>query len=91
MYFFLQVDIRENAIVEEFSFNTEDERQSPYKMVFVVNTELGMGVGKTAAQVAHAALGIYRLLQQDTDHAAMLSHWEDYGCVVLQTNDAKHV
>ena len=30
--------------------------QIPYKMVFVVNTELNMGVGKVTAQVGHAAV-----------------------------------
>ncbi|KAJ7388337.1 hypothetical protein OS493_038276 [Desmophyllum pertusum] len=33
----------------------EKTMNSPYKMVFVVNTELNMGVGKIAAQVGHAA------------------------------------
>ena len=33
-----------------------------YKMVFVVNADLGMGIGKTAAQVAHAALGMQQIL-----------------------------
>ncbi|KAK3088899.1 hypothetical protein FSP39_025220 [Pinctada imbricata] len=36
-----------------------------YKMVFVVNAELNMGVGKVAAQVAHAALGLHRMLIDD--------------------------
>ena len=34
-------------------------------MVFVVNSELKMGVGKVAAQVAHAALGLHRTLLDD--------------------------
>ena len=65
--------------MEVFSNNDEEEQCNPYKMVFIVNTKLGMGVGKTAAQVGHAALGIYRILQQDTEHTDMLSQWEDLG------------
>lgn len=49
-------------------------------MVFAVNTELDMGTGKVAAQVAHAAIGLYRLLLQDeAKHANMLLLWEEYG------------
>ena len=56
--------------------------QSPYKMVFVVNTELNMGVGKVpvAAQVGHAAVGLYKILSsqsQKYDH--MLAQWDDFG------------
>lgn len=56
-----------------------------YKMVFVVNTGLGMGVGKVAAQVAHAALSIYRLILDSRMSAnadansEMLLCWEQYG------------
>ncbi|KAI8478708.1 PREDICTED: probable peptidyl-tRNA hydrolase 2 [Branchiostoma belcheri] len=42
-----------------------------YKMVFVVNTDLQMGVGKIAAQVAHACLELYRTVQRSR-HTAML-------------------
>ena len=55
---------------------------SPYKMVFVVNTELNMGVGKIAAQVGHAAVGLYRILSsqaQKYDHK--LAQWDDFGLV----------
>ena len=34
-------------------------------MVFVVNTSLKMGSGKMAAQVGHAAVGLYKLCQND--------------------------
>ena len=33
---------------------------APYKMVFVVNMELGMGKGKIGAQCGHATLGAYK-------------------------------
>lgn len=55
-------------------------------MVFVVNTELNMGVGKVAAQVGHAAVGLYKILSsqsQKYDH--MLAQWDDFGSVLRQT------
>lgn len=60
----------------------EKTLSSPYKMVFVVNTELNMGVGKIAAQVGHAAIGLYKIMAsrpQKYDH--MLSQWDDFGWV----------
>jgi len=51
-----------------------------YKMVFVVNSELTMGVGKTASQVAHAAIGLYRLLiEEQQSYGEMLLCWEQFG------------
>ena len=51
-----------------------------YKMVFVVNAELGMGVGKVAAQVAHAALNLYRLVVENAaTYNEMLLCWEQFG------------
>ena len=60
----------------------EKTMRSPYKMVFVVNTELNMGVGKIAAQVGHAAVGLYKIMSsqpQKYDH--MLAQWDDFGSV----------
>ena len=49
-------------------------------MVFVVNSELQMGVGKVAAQVAHAALGLHRTLLDDPQRfGQMLMSWEQFG------------
>ena len=49
-------------------------------MVFVVNNELSMGVGKTASQVAHAAIGLYRLLIEEQQRfGEMLLCWEQFG------------
>lgn len=51
-----------------------------YKMVFVVNGELQMGVGKVAAQVAHACLGLFRkLIDEQIKYAEMLISWEQFG------------
>lgn len=58
----------------------EDDEDTYYKMVFVVNTELGMGFGKVAAQVGHAALGLYRLLKEDGEkYDASVEEWEEFG------------
>ena len=43
------------------SYKISMERSSEYKMVIVVRKDLGMGVGKIAAQVGHAVLGCYKL------------------------------
>lgn len=37
----------------------DDDDETYYKMVFVVNTELGMGVGKVAAQVSTGGVSSY--------------------------------
>ena len=51
-----------------------------YKMVFVVNSDLSMGIGKTASQVAHAAIGLYRLLIEEQQRfGEMLLYWEQFG------------
>ncbi|KAK4315805.1 hypothetical protein Pmani_012962 [Petrolisthes manimaculis] len=58
----------------------EDDDETYYKMVFVVNTELSMGVGKVAAQVGHGALGLYRLLRDDLEkYEASTEEWEECG------------
>ncbi|UYV61682.1 hypothetical protein LAZ67_1005908 [Cordylochernes scorpioides] len=60
----------------------EEEDEVRHKMVFVANCSLAMGVGKLAAQVAHAALGLSRLLAQDEDkYGTMVLHWIEYGYV----------
>jgi PTH2 family peptidyl-tRNA hydrolase len=51
-----------------------------YKMVFVVNTSLKMGIGKLAAQVAHASLGLYRTMVENQQRfGEMLLQWEQFG------------
>ncbi|XP_025089359.1 probable peptidyl-tRNA hydrolase 2 isoform X2 [Pomacea canaliculata] len=65
-----------------------------YKMVFVVNAELGMGPGKVAAQVAHAALNLYRTLQEKQAlYSEMLLSWEQFGetKVVLRGETTIHL
>jgi len=52
-----------------------------YKMVLIVRQDLGMGVGKIAAQVGHAVLGAYQniLESQDVKHKEALYNWEENG------------
>merc|ERR1712227_138150 len=62
-----------------------------YKMVFVVNSQLKMGVGKTAAQVGHATLGVYKAMISDQNkYAEGLLQWEQFGetKIVLKGTDA---
>ena len=51
-----------------------------FKMVFVVNSSLGMGVGKTAAQVGHASVGLFRrLIGDEKRFGNQLLMWEEEG------------
>uniref|UniRef100_A0A669F392 peptidyl-tRNA hydrolase n=2 Tax=Oreochromis TaxID=8139 RepID=A0A669F392_ORENI len=54
-----------------------------YKMVFVVNMDLAMGIGKVAAQVGHAAVGLYQALQEKNSWREMAWRWDHSG-IVLQ-------
>ncbi|XP_048346788.1 probable peptidyl-tRNA hydrolase 2 [Sphaerodactylus townsendi] len=66
----------------------EDDAQGAdyFKMVFVVNMELSMGTGKIAAQVGHAAIGLFQLMQEKSTQKDMTAQWEEHGAkkVVLQ-------
>ncbi|XP_041446807.1 probable peptidyl-tRNA hydrolase 2 isoform X3 [Xenopus laevis] len=75
----------------------EDEQNS-HKMVFVVNMELPMGVGKLffpqiAAQVGHAAVGLYQVLIKESKTREMAYKWDEYGAkkVVLQGSTTAHL
>jgi len=61
------------------------------KMVFVVNQSLGMGPGKLAAQVGHAALSLF-LYAQRTHHTE-ISSWLNDGAmkVVLKGKDVQEL
>jgi peptidyl-tRNA hydrolase, PTH2 family len=62
-----------------------------FKQVIVVRRDLGMGVGKTAAQVAHAAVSA--AWQAGTDHREWLAGWwlDGQPKVVLQVPDAEEL
>lgn len=65
-----------------------------YKMVFVVNSQLEMGVGKIAAQVAHGALGLHQLLlQNESKYGDSIIKWFEYGetKIVLRGESSEHL
>jgi len=91
-------DTAESAIAwvfeNDMAGGEDDEMYLDYKMVFVVNTSLPMTPGKMAAQVGHAALGIYQDLVAKQDvHGGPLLQWNENGSkkIVLQCNDATHM
>ncbi|KAG8436011.1 hypothetical protein GDO86_007200 [Hymenochirus boettgeri] len=91
------ISVEEAAIfyfdgLENQNAEAEDEH-SFYKMVFVVNMELSMGVGKIAAQVGHAAVGLYQLLFKESKTREIAYRWDEHGAkkVVLQGSNAAHL
>ncbi|OCT85895.1 probable peptidyl-tRNA hydrolase 2 isoform X2 [Xenopus laevis] len=78
--------------LERLNEEMEDEQNS-HKMVFVVNMELPMGVGKIAAQVGHAAVGLYQVLIKESKTREMAYKWDEYGAkkVVLQGSTTAHL
>uniref|UniRef100_A0A1B6DMY3 peptidyl-tRNA hydrolase n=1 Tax=Clastoptera arizonana TaxID=38151 RepID=A0A1B6DMY3_9HEMI len=70
-----------------------EDVEENYKMVFVVNTCLKMSIGKTAAQVGHGAIGIYRILVSDPQHQVSLAVWTDVGetKIVLKGESAEQL
>ncbi|XP_008103749.1 probable peptidyl-tRNA hydrolase 2 [Anolis carolinensis] len=66
----------------------EDDVQGSgyYKMVFVVNMDLSMGAGKIAAQVGHAAIGLFQLMHEKPSQRDIINQWDEHGAkkVVLQ-------
>ncbi|CAG9857162.1 unnamed protein product [Phyllotreta striolata] len=69
----------------------EEEDVGYFKMTFVVNSSLKMGVGKIAAQVGHACLGLFRELM--TIRQEELDIWEQFGekKIVLKGTDEAHL
>ncbi|KPP75164.1 hypothetical protein Z043_105608 [Scleropages formosus] len=64
-----------------------------FKMVFVVNMDLSMGVGKVATQVGHAAVGLYQVLQEKNSWREMAWKWDHTGSkkVVMQGSNTAHL
>ena len=64
-----------------------------HKMAFVVNTSLGMGAGKIAAQVGHATLALYKTLLVEVSVQPDVRDWEEKGAkkVVLKGENAEHL
>ena len=57
-----------NSIMQMFSQSLQS------KMVIIVRNDLGMSVGKIAAQVGHAVLGVYKVAQMENPQA--VDQWE---------------
>ena len=76
------IDLKDN-----YSFDENDD----LKMVFLVRQDLKMGAGKIAAQVAHAAIGLYDdiLEGENIYQKSALNNWFNYGQkkVVLKIPD----
>ena len=66
---------------------------SGFKMVFVANSSLRMGVGKLAAQVGHAVLALYQFVDSQRDRKSELEQWELFGAkkIVLKGTDTQHL
>ena len=84
-------DVNENKsdTNKEYIFDESDD----LKMVFLVRQDLKMGAGKIAAQVAHAAIGLYDdIFNGDKDYQKnALDYWFNFGQkkVVLKADDLK--
>lgn len=69
--------------------------QPEFKMVFVVNKQLDMGVGKQCAQVAHAALGLFQEMKCSKDETIELQStiWYAGGAkkIVCRGDNAAHL
>ena len=63
-----------------------------YKMVIVVRKDLNMSVGKTSAQVAHAALGAYKLsLTKNNDKVVNWENFSGQAKIVLGVQNEKEL
>ncbi len=79
----------DEMVQEGFAFNKDEA----YKMTLIVNTELKMGIGKIAAQVGHAVLGLFHFLESQHELRSGLREWENVGArkIVLKGRDADHL
>ena len=72
---------------KEYTFDDSDD----LKMVFLVRQDLKMGAGKIAAQVAHAAIGLYDdiLEGENLYQKSALDYWFNFGQkkIVLKADD----
>ena len=67
---------------QQFCFALQLSAATSVKMVFVVNNELHMGVGKIAAQVGHATLGLYKQAKSE-NLTNDLTLWETNGATKI--------
>ncbi|XP_074602882.1 putative peptidyl-tRNA hydrolase 2 [Brevipalpus obovatus] len=72
----------------------DDDPSATCKMVFVVNTDLGMKIGKTCAQVAHATLGLHQIMiQNERTLGDDMVRWLEYGQakICLRADSTQHL
>lgn len=73
----------------------EEQFDNSPKMVFVINMELKMKPGKISAQVAHAALDLYRKIESRSSvkYKLLLNTWNSQGetMVVLKGTNTEHL
>ncbi|XP_054707335.1 probable peptidyl-tRNA hydrolase 2 [Uloborus diversus] len=84
----------ETSLEAEADGRTENTYGDAYKMAFVINMSLDMGTGKLASQVAHAAIGLHRLLlQNENKYGEMVLQWTEDGetKIVLRGNTTQHL
>ena len=82
-----------NALFSNFSNILQKlVNHEEYKMVIVVRSDLKMSIGKTAAQVAHAALGAYQ--KSMNKNSMLVNNWQNFSGqakIVLQVNSEKEL
>jgi PTH2 family peptidyl-tRNA hydrolase len=91
-----KVEENEKATKEE---NDEEEifdfENSDLKMVFLVREDLKLGAGKIAAQVAHAAVGLYSDITAEGKiyYQNALEYWNEFGAkkIVLKAKDLDEI
>ncbi|XP_037088628.1 probable peptidyl-tRNA hydrolase 2 [Pollicipes pollicipes] len=88
-YIFEQPSNRVNEPFDPELTDSPDDHD--YKMVFVVNSGLGMGVGKIAAQVGHAAISLHRMMLSNDKFTEAAEDWEEDGekKIVLKANSTE--
>jgi hypothetical protein len=67
--------VSQNIVEAKYQQKKDNEK---CKMVVMVRKDLKMGVGKVAAQVSHASLGLYKELVKQQDQT-LLKRWEKEG------------
>ena len=85
-------NINNNNIIMDFTNFFQNINAQQYKMIIVVRKDLNMSVGKTSAQVAHAALGAYKKsLSKNSD---IVINWENFSGqakIVLSVDNEKQL